>query len=46
MLEEARGTEMSMLYGVTALGEAFQQRVVYTRLLPKPRHDLLYASAS
>jgi hypothetical protein len=31
MLEEARGTEMSMLYGVTALGEQYQQRGIHSR---------------
>jgi hypothetical protein len=29
MLEEAQEAAMSMLYGVTALGETFQRRVVH-----------------
>ena len=33
MWEEAQGTEMSMLYSVTELGDVLQQRVVHTHLL-------------
>ena len=36
MLEEAHGIERSMLYGVTALGEAFHPLTGSNRTLPSP----------
>src|SRR5262245_5228335 len=47
MVEEAQGMERSLLYGVTALGEAFQQRAmmsVFSRQLLQQHPGLLQVS--